>query len=988
MNPSGDVMTIEMPALGRPFSLGMLYDCRDEKLISGITLWNLEELKKDIATSSQDNTSFEILASDTVSDKSSTMNITASLKASFLGGLVQVGGAATYMNDNKTSKNQARVTLKYSRTTKFEQLNMSHLGSQNIIYHEVFDKGTATHVVTGILYGADAFFIFDQAVSTSEDTEDIQDNLNIMIKKIPTMKMKGNGSLSMNDKEKEMCKRISCTFHGDVTLDFNPVNYEEAVKIYVSLSKALGPNGEKAVPVKVLLYPLKKLDNRAAQLVQEMNVDLVYRAENIIQQLEDINMQCNDLIKHPAAVTFPGLKKKINMFRKQSSQLKLNFQKQLAKTLPCIRGGESNESELVDILTNIEQSPFGSFHVDLFLSTKHQEMDFVKSYLNVLSNFKILHTDKELKDTLRDPTYDNVVCFNFSLINENDQYLQDVSKWLDNQYQVDFYKPEKPAMPWFKNRNVINMSRQYLKAFQKFAQTNEPHSHTCYAISCASDPTYPEVSNHLYEYGQLVNARFELPSKLDTHNSMELLLQPADFGKQNIEGYKVGYKCAESNNWLSINIKKKEEKIIVTGLKANTYYTFGYSALCKAGQSMNSDITAAHKPIPKGSQESLQIIAEPTSLMVSWKTPKVVGDDETIKEHRFEYSEESVIKWLKIQTQKNPTECVIQSLKSNTEYQVSVKAICEDDHVENLLISAPREESCGLASSLCQESTLLVNGTPSVYQLNSVLSQGQYQNYICKENLYSSNKVILLVGATGTGKTTLINSMANYILGVNWEDNFRFKLVNDVTHLSQANSPTAAVTAYKMNYSSGFTIPFSLTLIDTPGFEDLGATEQNEKITESIYNFFSSYNGIDHIDAVCFVVQSSLPQLTPTQRYIFNSIFSIFGKDIKDNILILTSFSDGQRPPILEALKETDFSCAVDDNGDPLHFKFNNSALFANNEPNEMGFDKMFWAMAQHSMEKFFRALNKMKTKKYEEAHRKILIDDIIFKDFSKDVHN
>ncbi|XP_053569241.1 uncharacterized protein LOC128659695 [Bombina bombina] len=966
MNPSGDVMTIEMPALGRPFSLGMLYDCRDEKLISDITLWNMEELKKDIARSSQDNTSFEILASDTVSEKSSTMNITASLKASFLGGLVQVGGAATYMNDNKTSKNQARVTLKYSRTTKFEQLSMSHLGSQNIIYHEVFDKGTATHVVTGILYGADAFFIFDQEVSTSEDTEDIQDNLNIIIKKIPTIEIKRNGSLSMNDKEKEMSKKCSCTFHGDVALDLNPVNYEEAVKIYVSLSNALGPNGEKAVPVKVLLYPLKKLDNRAAQLVREINVDLVYRAENIIKQLEDINMQCNDLIKHPAAVTFPGLRKKIIMFRKQSSQLKLNFQKQLVKTLPSIRGGESNESELVDILTNIEQSPFGSFHVDLFLSTKHREMDFVKSYLNALSNVKILPTDKELKDTLRLPTYDNVVCFNFSSINENDQYLQDASKWLDNQYQGDYYKPEKPAIPWFENENVINMSRQYLKVFQTFAQSNKSDSNTCYFISCASDPTYPEVSIHLYECGKLVNTSFEprsvpkLPVEANKMcNDMELLLKQGDL-ENKFEGYNVEYNLAESKNWLSLNIEKKQEKIKLTELKASTYYTFRYSTVCKN--------------IPTSPSETLQISSEPKSLKVFWKAPVLMGDAVTIKEYRVEYKEESGIKWHEIQIQNNLTNCVIHNLKPNIAYLVRVQAICGHDGeslpCEEIVVLTLREESCGFSSCLFTESSLLVNGTPSIFKLKSVLSQGHNQTYdVGKENLHTSNKVILLVGATGTGKTTLINSMANYILGVNWEDNFRFKLVNDVTHLSQANSPTAAVTAYKMNYSSGFTIPFSLTLIDTPGFEDTGATEQDKKITESIYNFFSSDNGIDHVDAVCFVLQSSLPRLTPTQRYIFNSIFSVFGKDIKDNILTLTSFSDGQRPPVLEALKAAEIPCALDDNGDPLHFKFNNSALFANNEPNEMSLNKIFWTMTQHSMEEFFRALHKMKTKKYEKAY-------------------
>ena len=35
----------------------------------------------------------------------------------------------------------------------------------------------------------------------------------------------------------------------------------------------------------------------------------------------------------------------------------------------------------------------------------------------------------------------------------------------------------------------------------------------------------------------------------------------------------------------------------------------------------------------------------------------------------------------------------------------------------------------------------------------------------------------MLVGATGSGKSTLVDGIINYIMGVNFEDPFRFKMV-------------------------------------------------------------------------------------------------------------------------------------------------------------------------------------------------------------------
>ncbi|XP_075444365.1 uncharacterized protein LOC142487989 isoform X2 [Ascaphus truei] len=972
--------TIQIPALGRPFSLGMLYDCRKDELIPGITLWDREALGRNVTSTPQEKTSFKLIASDTLSDKSSALNITASVKASFLSGLIQVGGSATYMNDTKTSKNQARVSLHYSRTTKFEQLSMNHLGIQNVTYHDVFDKGTATHVVTGISYGAHAFFIFDRYVSTSENTQDIQGNLKVMITKIPLVPIEGEGALKMNDKEKKDVSKFSCTFHGDFALERNPVTYEDAIKIYANLPKLIGENGEKAVPVKVWLYPLNNLDSKAAQMVREISGHLVLGAEKVIQEMTDINMQCNDMMKHPAALKFPDIMSKVIQFREQCEQFKLTFQKQLARTLPSVRGGGLEEAALADILIRREQSPFGMRHMKEFLSRTQGEMDFVSNHLKVLPSITVLPSESEINQVVLDPMIECVVCYNFTSLQEEEPYLSEISHWLQTQKQKaaagDAYENKK-ITPWFKDKDVSQKARKYVKAFQQFAQANESNKETQFIISSAPDQSNPGVSFYLYAEGDLVSTKFEPPAKPNlpvicskTHNSMELILRPADCGKEFIDRYSIEYRYADVENWTTFTSQDNDQKITITQLTPNSEYQFRYSAVCKPGVGVASDVTNAERTLPTSPPTAPQITAEPFALILHWKKPSVIGDGVTITEYKVEYKEigcETQV-WIEQRTGDKLEHCIIEAQRPLTRYIIRVSAVCGDAGIsapsEEALVSTPTKEAYDFKYWLLKESSLLTEGTPSVYQLKTGVCESGYRKYnLGKENLQKMNKVILLIGATGAGKTTLINGMANYILGVERKDDFRFKLVHEVTNQSEAHSQTSVVTAYKMNHDSGYQIPYSLTLIDTPGFGDTRGIAQDKKVTEAIHTFFTSDRGIDQIDAVCFVVQASLARLTYTQKYIFHSVVSIFGNDIKDNILFLINFCDEERPPILEAIKTADIPCPLDSNGDPIHFKFNNSALFANNQEINMSFNEMFWDMGSNSMKTFFRSLSTIETK-------------------------
>ena len=77
-----------------------------------------------------------------------------------------------------------------------------------------------------------------------------------------------------------------------------------------------------------------------------------------------------------------------------------------------------------------------------------------------------------------------------------------------------------------------------------------------------------------------------------------------------------------------------------------------------------------------------------------------------------------------------------------------------------------------------------------------------------QQNGRMQHRTILVMGATGSGKTTLINGMINYIFNVQWEDTFRFQLIQEKpAGRSQVDSQTSCITAYDIHHAEGFRVP-------------------------------------------------------------------------------------------------------------------------------------------------------------------------------------
>ncbi|KAM8743101.1 uncharacterized protein AB9X84_017544 [Acanthopagrus schlegelii] len=227
---------------------------------------------------------------------------------------------------------------------------------------------------------------------------------------------------------------------------------------------------------------------------------------------------------------------------------------------------------------------------------------------------------------------------------------------------------------------------------------------------------------------------------------------------------------------------------------------------------------------------------------------------------------------------------------------------------------------------IVSKSRLVRSGSPAVYQLRPKKEEiGSLRRMTLGEkDVYQSNRTILLVGETGTGKSTLVNSLVNYTMGVKWEDDVWFQIVEDEKR-NQSESQTSHVFVYQIFGFEGKTLPYSLTIIDTPGYGDTRGIKHDAAVSERLLDWFRSADGVHEINAVGLVLKAAENRLNDRLMYVFDSVVSLFGKNMEQNIVALITHSDGLRPEkALKALKAANIKCAKDEKNQPVHFLFDN----------------------------------------------------------------
>ena len=164
---------------------------------------------------------------------------------------------------------------------------------------------------------------------------------------------------------------------------------------------------------------------------------------------------------------------------------------------------------------------------------------------------------------------------------------------------------------------------------------------------------------------------------------------------------------------------------------------------------------------------------------------------------------------------------------------------------------------------------------------------------------------ILLLGATGTGKTTFINAMANYMSFDTIEQAVRGEMQvlipSSITfpYGDDQEERTIVIgnpnqferfdqigeSATQLCRSFVFTIgDRKLRFIDAPGIGDTRGVEQDEKNFQEILSFISQY---DHLNALCILLKPNEDRLTVTFKFCVTELLRHLHIDSRRNLIFV-----------------------------------------------------------------------------------------------------
>ena len=379
-------------------------------------------------------------------------------------------GSASYLNDEIETDEHVRMTFSFKKKGRQVIAN----SAESTIDSEMCKVAGATHVVTEVKYGFNAYLLFESKESEDLSKEEIAGSLRILIKFAESFEVEGYGNFSFSDIDEYVANTLSFKFYGDTVVDPPPQTFENAVEVYQQLP------ARSLVDERVVSFSLAPLSDYCEQedvILNEIASSNVETVSNMIVDFEDVDKMLRKLKNHKLPTDFQSYRAILLDLESRFELAKTYFKAKIQTLLPKIRSGTAEEQELTDLLKEYKQSVFEKESFLLLLGTRQKEIEtaeFIIYHPSLPSNKYVdLDHTGDMANCIIGHEY--ALVYELEILPTNTTHLGEMfeAKTLD---ETD---------KWFMNEDEVGDNRPLMNDFIQLAIKNqeEGSASICFLIS-------------------------------------------------------------------------------------------------------------------------------------------------------------------------------------------------------------------------------------------------------------------------------------------------------------------------------------------------------------------------------------------------------------------------------------------------------------------------------------------------------------------------
>ncbi|KAL2830961.1 hypothetical protein BJY01DRAFT_260690 [Aspergillus pseudoustus] len=426
--------TLKRLSLGQTAAIGTLYDARTEAFLDQSLL--LGEIPADVITSSTINrTETSVIQTGSIKERFEKLDVSHELGASLLAGLVPPRGSARYLSQQGDSVPTVQRAAILTVTTKIEQLSFMSGNTRDHLNFDILGDSRATHVLTGVTWGARAIVSVQKRIGQGSDREKCSSAVVQTLE--PFWKPTDNNhswlDLPGNEATNEEPQVRLYTDAREV-LDGQADNLTDALEHFRQFSPHVQAIGGK--PLVYILLPIAFLVTLGAIVPNDvpagqLSAESYEQAIDLVDKLADVQQQLNahrQLLHQNRTLVndahLEQVEKQITKARAAETQLRAGY----TEGLTAVRHNRASSQGVLDLISAVKADVRSA--QDLLVAAKRYEdkLGFLVKMIGLGASYaeNARTSPQELID--RASTYYN----NFYVFHFNSSVMNHPELWREN----------------------------------------------------------------------------------------------------------------------------------------------------------------------------------------------------------------------------------------------------------------------------------------------------------------------------------------------------------------------------------------------------------------------------------------------------------------------------------------------------------------------------------------------------------------------------